>query len=320
MKRLLLPIIPILASVVLASCGTAPTISEAPNSSLFQTSWNSGSDADEPAFHVQNVDRNTIAIRQSLRTTFEAPFLYLLFGEDRALLIDTGVEGSDLRTEIDRHISAWAAAHNRAEPELIVMHTHSHRDHRGGDSALANRPNTVIVGLEVDEIQDFFGIEDWPSSIGSIDLGNRVLEIVPTPGHTDDHVVIFDQTIKALFTGDMIYPGRLYFQCEKARVYEASINRLADFTDDNEVRWLLGAHIEMKADPGQTFRQQNTSRRGEHLLEMPTSTIEEIKGALTAQGGKYVVDTFDDFVLFPHPADPTGMSPPNWCLASEGGR
>ncbi|MEZ5520599.1 MAG: hypothetical protein R3F08_03865 [Dokdonella sp.] len=49
-------------------------MAETPASTLFQASWNSGQNADEPAFQAQKIDENTIAIRQSLRTSFEHRF------------------------------------------------------------------------------------------------------------------------------------------------------------------------------------------------------------------------------------------------------
>ena len=304
------------AIATLGACSSGPSVAETPASTLFQASWNSGQNADEPAFQAQKLDENTIAIRQSLRTSFEAPFLYLLFGGERALLIDTGVEGVDLRSEIDGLLGEWAAAHGKAVPTLVVMHSHRHRDHTGGDAQLADRPDTTIVGLELADIAAFFGIEDWPNQVGSIDLGGRKLQIVPTPGHADSHVMVFDPTTRILFSGDAIYPGRLFYQCESAATYEASINRIANYVAENQVKWLLGGHIEMSTTPGQPFPQDEKVRHGEHLLELPASIVGKIQTALKAQAGQPRVQPFEEFWLLPHPADPTGKSPPDWCLAS----
>ena len=148
-----------LAVAGLSACETPVTAESAEPSAIFQTAWNSGQQADEPAYHVQTIDQNTVAIRQSLRHTFEAPFLYLIFGNDRALLIDTGVEGADLRGGVEAQLSAWAAANDKAIPELIVMHSHGHGDHTGGDDQFVDRPDTVLVGLEAEAIEAFFGID-----------------------------------------------------------------------------------------------------------------------------------------------------------------
>jgi hypothetical protein len=47
--------------------------------------WIDGSTPTEPKTQVQRIDDDSFVIRQSVRTNFEAPFLYLLFGTDRRL-------------------------------------------------------------------------------------------------------------------------------------------------------------------------------------------------------------------------------------------
>ncbi|MEZ5520601.1 MAG: hypothetical protein R3F08_03875 [Dokdonella sp.] len=85
---------------------------------------------------------------------------------------------------------------------------------------------------------------------------------------------------------------------------------------ENQVKWLLGGHIEMSTTPGQPFPQDEKVRHGEHLLELPASIVGKIQTALKAQAGQPRVQPFEEFWLLPHPADPTGKSPPDWCLAS----
>ena len=50
--------------------------------------WIDGTTATEPQMQVQRYDRDTYVIRQSIRTNFEGPFLYLLFGDDQATLLE----------------------------------------------------------------------------------------------------------------------------------------------------------------------------------------------------------------------------------------
>lgn len=304
----------LIALAVVSGCeihGSGPSHAA---STLFSQPWNSGLNADEPVFQVQQIDPNTLGIRQSLRTTFEAPFLYLLFGDEKALLIDTGVEGVDLRAEIDRQIDEWLAKNGHDRISLIVMHSHGHSDHIGGDSGFEGRPDTVIVGHEPEDVAAFFGLKNWPTQPASFDLGNRTVEILPTPGHHPSHVVVFDEATGILFSGDAIYPGRLYFQCAKTEEFKASMDRIAAFAKDHHVNWILGGHIEMKATAGKSFNSQKPSRHNEHLLELPVSIIADIEAGLNDMGDQPRVTQFDEFVLFPHPADPAGKSPPDWCL------
>ncbi|PCI64015.1 MAG: MBL fold metallo-hydrolase [Kordiimonadales bacterium] len=283
-------------------------------STLFLQPWNAGRDANEPAFHSQKLDANTFVIRQSLKTSFEAPFLYLIFGQEKVLLIDTGAGGVDLRRVVDDHIEAWLAQNQREAIQLVVMHSHGHGDHVGGDASFKDRPDTVVVGHSPKDIAGFFGIENWPAQTASFDLGGRSVDIIPTPGHHPSHVMVFDAVTKALFSGDVIYPGRLYFQCGLSETYTKSMSRVAEFTRENDVRWLLGGHVEMKAVAGEAFASENGSRRGEHILELPVAIVSDIQMALTAMGDKPRVKSYGEFILFPHPADPRGKQPPNWCL------
>src|SRR5277367_2976793 len=62
------------------------------HSPLFKP-WINGVLGSEPQMQVQSYDDDTYVIRQSIRTNFEGPFLYVLFGNERALLIDTGAGG-----------------------------------------------------------------------------------------------------------------------------------------------------------------------------------------------------------------------------------
>lgn len=298
----------------LVACGTAHS-PETRESTLFKQSWNSGLSHEDPVFQVQSIDQDTYVIRQSIHSTFEAPFLYLIFGRKKALLIDTGVDGAPLRAVVDSLIGTWLAVNKREAVSLVVMHTHAHGDHIGGDAAFSDRADTVVVGHSEMDVARFFDIGDWPAEAATLDLGDRVVDILPTPGHHPTHVMVFDRATRILFTGDTVYPGRLYFQCARADEYRASIDRVSAFARTRQVRWLLGAHIEMKSTPGQAFEAEDRMRRDEHLLELPPSILGEIQMTLAMMGKQVRVESHDDFILFPHPADPRGKSPPDWCLA-----
>jgi hypothetical protein len=81
-------------------------------SSLFAP-WIDGTNASEPITQVQQVDPDTFVTRQSIKTNFEGPFLYLLFGTDKALLLDSGAGGLEIRPTIDKLIAEWCARNGR---------------------------------------------------------------------------------------------------------------------------------------------------------------------------------------------------------------
>ncbi|HEY2465362.1 MAG TPA: MBL fold metallo-hydrolase [Steroidobacteraceae bacterium] len=290
----------ILTSPLLASSAADASDPET-HSALFKP-WINGVSAGEPQMQVQRYDNDTYVIRQSIRTNFEGPFLYLLFGSNRALLIDTGAGGLNVRPTIDRVIAAWVARHHRMSIPLVVAHSHSHGDHHQGDAEFQERPHTMVVGLYPKDVAEFFKIADWPNQIVSYDLGGRVLDIIPTPGHQSAHIMMFDRKTRLLFSGDSLGPYRLYIPMNEAKTYRDSIDRVAAFTRDKQVSWVLGAHIEMTTKPGELIPDEAPSHADEHVLEISYSNLPELQTALHAMGDNPVQQTHRDFVVFPKPA------------------
>ncbi|MFT4045065.1 MAG: MBL fold metallo-hydrolase [Solimonas sp.] len=289
----------LLAAVGLALAGAAPG-GDAPRFAH----WIDGTAASEPEIQVQRIDADTFVIRQSVKTNFEAPFLYLLFGKDRALLIDSGAGGLRIRPAVDRLIADWQAQHGHRPIRLVVAHSHGHGDHHAGDDEFRDRPDTEVVGLRPEDVVAFFGIEDWPGTIGHYDLGGRILDIIPTPGHQPAHIMIYDARTRLLFSGDMLYPGRLYVPFDQFEVFRASADRVAAFAEAHPIRALLGAHIEMTATPGKDFPMKAPAHPAEHELALPPSAIDELQKAVAAEGSPPVVDRHADFILYPIPPRP----------------
>jgi glyoxylase-like metal-dependent hydrolase (beta-lactamase superfamily II) len=276
----------------------APALAE--TKPLFEP-WIDGTSHTEPRLQVQQYDADTYVIRQSIRTNFEGPFLYLLFGRDRALLLDTGAGGLLIRPTIDRVIGEWCAAHHRASIPLVIAHSHSHGDHRMGDVEFTDRPDTVIVGWTAADVAAFFKIADWPHDIVRFDLGGRVLDIIPTPGHHPSHIMVFDERTRLLLSGDALYPGRLYFPTDQFDAYRDSIDRVVAFTKTRHVSHILGAHIEMSRSPGKDYPEGAPGHPDEHVLELPYSALLELQTAVHGMGETPVRDTQDDFIIYPLP-------------------
>jgi len=82
-----------------------------------------------------------------------------------------------------------------------------------------------------------------------VELGARILEILFTPGHTPDSLMLLDRKNRLLFTGDMFYRGPIYLYVPETdiRAYEASIVRVAALVPELDL--LLPAHNTPVADP-----------------------------------------------------------------------
>lgn len=263
--------------------------------------WMDGTTATEPEIQVQPIDADTFVLRQSVKTNFEAPFLYLLFGNERALLIDSGAGGLKIRPTIDALIDDWSAKHGNRPIRLIVAHSHGHGDHHAGDDEFRGRPATDVVGLAQNDVAAFFHIADWPRDIGRYDLGGRAVDIVPTPGHEAAHIMVYDARTRLLFSGDMLYPGRLYVPLDKFDEFRASTDRLAAFTAKHPVRALLGAHIEMTREPGLDYPMKAAAHPSEHPLPLAPTTIAELQEAAANAGKAPTIDRHTHFIVYPVP-------------------
>jgi len=266
--------------------------------------WIDGTAAAEPQTQTQRYDRDTYVIRQSVKTNFEAPFLYLLFGKDRALLLDTGAGGLKIRPTVDAAIDQWLAEHHRTSIPLVVAHSHSHGDHRAGDAEFKDRPDTVVVGWTAPEVAAFFKMANWPQDIVKFDLGGRMLDVIPTPGHHPSHIMIFDERTRWLLSGDTLYPGRLYIPDGALTDYRASIDRVVAFTKTRRVSHIMGAHIEMTREPGKDYRDLARTHPDEHVLELPYADLLELQTAVHAMGDTAKRDVHPDFIVFPLPPRP----------------
>ena len=256
----------------------------------FPERWIDGTDPDEPPLQVHRYAEDTWILRQSVRTNFEAPFLYLLAGKERALLVDTGAGGGvPVREVVDELVGVGFP--------LVVSHSHAHGDHVADDAQFADRPDTVVVGHGPREVADFFGINDWPVGKAALDLGGRQIDIIPIPGHEPASIALYDERTRLLLTGDSLYPGRLYVYDFAA--YRASIERLIAFTADHDVTWVLGTHIEMTSESGVDYEVRVPNHPDERQLQLGREHLSELCNALQAMGEEMRREVHDDFVIVP---------------------
>ena len=203
-----------------------------------------------PAWQVHEYNPNFFILRESGCIHYEKPFLYLIFGRDKALLEDTGAGKVDTAAVVSDLIDKWAKRNGKTGPvPLIVTHSHSHGDHTAGDAGLKALPNVQFVAAAVPELQKAFAIKTWPTDIVSIDLGARIVDVIPIPGHDVAGIALYDRQTGVLLTGDSFYPGRLYVGDAEFATFAASHQRLVDFTRDKPVAHIFGTHIEQTNTP-----------------------------------------------------------------------
>ena len=289
-------------------------VTEAPVAGELPLRWIHGSPSarrnTDPAIQVHFYDPHTVVLRQNKSVHYEAPFLYLLFGNDRALLLDTGATADParfpLRDTVDSLIETWLSEHPRestAAYPLVVAHTHHHSDHIAGDGQFADRPATVVVHTDLNSVQAFFDLPDHPGPENRVwstfDLGGRVLEVTGIPGHEEASIAVFDRWTGFLFTGDTVYRGRLYV--EDITAFIASLDALVAIADSRPVTLVLGCHIEMRRRPGQDYPIGVKYQPGEPVLQMAPADLTTVRDAAIAVADRPGVHVFDDFRIFNGP-------------------
>ncbi|OBR91399.1 MULTISPECIES: MBL fold metallo-hydrolase [Clostridium] len=177
-------------------------------------------------FTIEKIDEGTFAISEYKH--WEQTHCYLLIGKEKALLIDTGLGISDIKS----------AVLNITDKPIQVITTHVHWDHIGGHKYFDNIavyekeknwlcskfpiPLQVVKAnlmkescffpkdFNIDEYKIFRGnVNLVVNDMDIIDLGNRQIQIVHTPGHSPGHICLFEKEKGYLFSGDLIYKGTL---------------------------------------------------------------------------------------------------------------
>ncbi|MBO9576604.1 MAG: MBL fold metallo-hydrolase [Sphingobium sp.] len=261
----------------------------------------------DPRIQVVQYNEDMFVLRQNVCVHWEAPFTYLLFGNKGALLIDTGATADatqyPLRTTVDAIITRWAQARGRTTVPLTIALT-SGEDiaQNQGLVQFAGRPDTVIVPKALEVMKRFYGLgSSWPTGTGKIDLGDRVVTVIPTPGTHKDGVSFYDPYCDFLFTGDLVFPGRVNIGND--RDFVASLVRLKDFIVANPVKYMMGGHIDMMFAPGRYYSRFATYKPYERVLEMAPTLIDEFVQYSREVQGKAMMLIRPDFVLF------NGVSP-----------
>jgi glyoxylase-like metal-dependent hydrolase (beta-lactamase superfamily II) len=239
--------------------------------------------APEPWFEVYRIRPGIFAIYEPHQ--LEEVISYLIVGENRALLFDTGMGIGNIQ----------AVVAVLTKLPVSVVNSHTHNDHVGDnwrftdvygmdtdftrnnargsreDAQAELAPNEICGSLPPGfDAKAYstkpFHITHWLHDGDKIDLGGRTLQIVGTPGHTPDAIALFDPKNGLLFTGDTFYAGPIYlFRPETdLDAYLASVRKLAAMAP--HLQLLLPAHNVPVADPGnlpKVVAAMQQVRRGE---------------------------------------------------------
>lgn len=187
-------------------------------------------------YEIQQLNYEVYAIGEPKHQ--EEVFSYLIKGTEKDLLIDTGMGVFPITHALEKI--------RNSSKELIVVNSHWHFDHIGGNKYFEN----ILVPRNIEEVTgllkgwshedlkkySFFDLfnKNGESTIPTefdidnfsiagcrniepilkdgyiINLGDRIISVIETPGHTSGSLSFFDETNGLLFTSDLLYEGPLY--------------------------------------------------------------------------------------------------------------
>ena len=224
-------------------------------------------------FEVEKIDNSTFAISEYQH--WEETHCYLLLGTEYAVLIDTGLGVSNIKNIVDGLTAL----------PILVTTTHIHWDHIGGHKYFKNfaaheneaewlsekfplplqavKHNLMAKPCEFPKdfcLDDYSIFRGAPTKIlhdgDQIDLGNRTLQVIHTPGHSPGHCCFYEQDKNRLYAGDLIYRGCLdaFYPTTDPLLFMRSIEKIRQL------------HLE-KVLPGH------------HRLDIPVTLVDEIADA-----------------------------------------
>lgn len=211
-------------------------------------------------FSVSKIDDNTFAINEDKH--WEETHCYLLYGTKSALLIDTGLGVANIKKVVNCLTSL----------PVLVATTHIHWDHIGSHKYFDNIavheaekdwlsvkfpiPLQVVKHNLVCKPCDFpldFSIDSYqlpqisPQQIlhdgDCLDLGERKITVIHTPGHSPGHCCFYEPERKYLYSGDLIYSGCLdaFYPTTDPQLFWQSVKKIQHLN----VERVLPAHHQL---------------------------------------------------------------------------
>jgi glyoxylase-like metal-dependent hydrolase (beta-lactamase superfamily II) len=215
----------------------------------------------DPWFTVQPIDEATFAISEYGH--WERVHSFLLLGNDKAALIDTGLGIGNIRTITDQLTAL----------PIEVLTTHVHTDHIGSHGQFSriyvhegDRDWLVhgIQGLSLEQIRRDIGrditqrtpdgfdpatytpFQGEPAGLLAdgdiVDLGGRTLTVYHTPGHSPGHLCFWDDSRGFLFTGDLLYDQTPVYAFYPSTNPADLVRSLARIAEIDGVRRIYGSH------------------------------------------------------------------------------
>jgi glyoxylase-like metal-dependent hydrolase (beta-lactamase superfamily II) len=245
-------------------------------------------------FEVYKLPHDVYAIYEPGQ--FQEVMSFLILGSDKAVLVDTGMGMGNIKSVTDE----------LTDMEVEVINTHTHFDHLGDnhrfskisvfddEEAIATMKNGADHAHMVKNIIGDSVWKPWPEGFdpehyvvpGSvptqllhdgdvIDLGDRTLEVIHSPGHSPESICLLDQKNGILFTGDVYYPAPMYVHLPNSNLddYVVTMERLASIPD---LKYVYPAHNEPIVKPevlGKAAAALKSVQKGGHPYNVDSNGL-----------------------------------------------
>jgi hydroxyacylglutathione hydrolase len=211
--------------------GAAPLMAAIFFALVRSTSIHAGDGAPPDWFQVKAIDQATYAISEP--KYWQENVSYLLLGLKRALLIDTGPGVYSIEPVV----------RSLTRLPILVVPSHLHFDHIGriqefshveilATEILRGEMTADVLTLNAGQclLREIcsFHVAGWLRDGERIDLGDRSVSILSTPGHTPESVTVVDLQRRRMFTGDLMNRGGTLYDVPGSDLKEAvkSLSRL----------------------------------------------------------------------------------------------
>ncbi|TEU10910.1 MBL fold metallo-hydrolase [Candidatus Bathyarchaeota archaeon] len=182
-----------------------------------------------PWFEVYELPSEVYALYEPGQ--FEEVISYLVQGEERAALVDTGNGIGDIKglveeltdlpvTVVNTHAHGDHIGMNHAFEEVAIMDTPFSREVSRQGRSHESMAHFLEEGMVWKPLPDGFDpanyhvspfeVTRWLRDGDEIDLGGRRLEAIHTPGHSPDSACLLDRGAGLFWTGDIFYNAPLY--------------------------------------------------------------------------------------------------------------
>lgn len=226
-------------------------------------------------FTVDKIDEETYIISEYRH--WEETHCYLLIGEKRCLLIDTGLGICNIYEEVRK----------LTDKPITAIATHIHWDHVGGhgyfrdfyahraeldwlkgEFPLSAATVREMVADRCDlpenfDLNAYKMFQGTPTKIldggETVDIGGRLIKVIHTPGHSPGSMCFFEPLRGYLFCGDLIYKDTLfaYYPSTDPEAYLNSLETVSKLP----VKKLFPGHHSLETEPGLALRMRDAFRK-----------------------------------------------------------